>query len=87
MRNESKDEDDSSASSDSSDSSDCSRNNENNNRERDNYEQDTSNNIDEDDNMVHHCFNYHRRQTDFLQQFGRSYHTDFFQLKGTDVKT
>ena len=84
MRNESKDEDDNSA---SSDSSDCSRNNENNNRERDNYEQDTSNNIDEDDNMVHYCFNCHRRQTDFLQQFGRSYHTEFFQLKGTDVKT
>lgn len=85
MRNESKDEDDSHASSDSC-SSDH-RNNENNNGEGDNNEQD-DNNIDEDDHhIVHHCFNCHRRQSTFSQQFGQSYHTEFFQLKSTDVKT
>ena len=89
MENESKDEDDSCASSD--------HNNENNNEEEstqhedhgyDNNEQDDNSNfVDEDDHIVHQCFNCHRQQSTFLQQFGQSYQTEYFDLKSTDVKT
>ena len=96
MKNESKDEDDSH---DSSDSCNSNHNNENNNEEEDKAAHDDDNNYNDDNNeqdnnanegnnhIVHHCFNCHRRQSTLLQQFGPSYHTEFFQLMSTDVKT